>query len=178
MHYDIAYSRIRDAEPDNAKRVGDEVARIFGRALLGVQQAPEAHIDFVCRVLSDPFVVNRPGVAGIISDLGIEEEEKLTAVQWTRIFKCAAEHFGLVKDESVAFVVGDMVARNALSKDTLHWLQRMTDNATSATALKGVWLGLDFLTWLDNDPNSDWWKAIGAVAKSAERREAMLNGTL
>jgi hypothetical protein len=40
-----------------------------------------------------------------------------------------------------------------------------------------VWLGLDLLTWLDKDPKSEWWKAVRAVAKSAEHREAVLNGS-
>jgi hypothetical protein len=139
-----AYRRLADAEPLQALMVAETVADGFGHSLLTFAPMPDGHVDFVCRVLSDPVLAGRPGLEHLLMVFYIERE-RLSETQLERYYACLADSFGHLADEGLAFAIGDFIARVASPDRALALPGEMTIKASSRDAVLGVFLGLDIL---------------------------------
>ncbi len=173
MDYELAYRRLSDPEQVISDEELQDILQEFEFALAGEERAPDAHVDFACRVLSDRNVVNRPGMEFLVMDLQ-NEHWKLSEAQLRRWFDCAMNNFGHVTAEDVALVLGDFIARASPPDEALQFFRTMTANATSPDALRGVFMGLGILR--RDGPRGEWQQSVSSLLKTAEERLRALQG--
>ena len=144
MDFELAYRRLVDAEPRQARKIAQAVADEFGDSLLTFAPMSDGNVEFVCRVLSDPVLATRPGLASLLMEFYIERD-KLSETQLERWYACLSESFGHLADETLAFAIGDLIARVAPPDRALALLREMTVKVNSRDAVSGIFLGLDIL---------------------------------
>jgi len=176
LDYDLAYRQLSDPNRQHSAQEFEELATEFQVALLDLEEAPDAHVDFMCRLLSDPMLVNRPGLEFLILSL-YSDRDMLSETQLQRFFDCVKRTFALVAAENAAFALGDIVARASTPEQALQSLAVMTANATSPAGLAGVFLGLDILQRHRSPAAGTWQDAVEKVATSATERLEHLERT-
>jgi hypothetical protein len=167
VDYELAYRRLSGPEQVCSEQELQDVLLEFEFALAEVECAPEAHIDFACRVLSDPNLINRPGIEFLVMDLQ-NERWKFTDAQLSRLLACAMDNFGLVTAEDLAVTLGDLVAQVLPPEEALQVFRAMTAGATSPDALRGVFTGLGILR--RDGPKGEWQASVSSVLKAAQER--------
>ncbi|MFC5326348.1 hypothetical protein [Bradyrhizobium oligotrophicum] len=172
MDFDQAYCRLIEAEPSRARKVLRVISDEFGESLLTFAPMSDGHVDFVCRILSDPTLAKRPGLEWLLMEFYLERE-KLSEPQLERFFACLDASFGHLSDEKVAFAVGDFIARVAPAIRALTLLSEMAMKVNSRDALAGVYLGLDILR-KHRATNGLSLAKIEAVDRTADARAAAL----
>ena len=161
-----------EAEPSRARKVMKAISDEFGDSLLTFAPMSDGHVDFVCRIVSDPILAKRPGLEWLLMQFYLERE-KLSEAQLERFFACLDASVGHLSDENVAFAVGDFIARVAPAKRALTLLSEMAMKANSRDALAGVYLGLDILR-KHRTTNGLSLAEIEAVDRAADTRAAAL----
>ncbi|MGC2780177.1 MAG: hypothetical protein WA418_31505 [Bradyrhizobium sp.] len=144
MDFDLAYRRLAGVKPPQSRKVMKAIADEFGDSLLTFAPMSDGHVDFMCRVLSDPALAKLPGRARLLMQFYFERE-KLSEAQLERFYVCLAGGFAHLADETLAFAIGDFIARVAPPERALALLGEMTLEVNSRDALAGVFLGLDIL---------------------------------
>ena len=144
MDFELAYHRLVDAEPRQARKVARAVADEFGDSLLTLAPMSDEHVNFICRVFFNRVLAGRPGLENLLMEFYLERE-KLSETQLKRFYGCLSGSFGHLADETLAFVIGDFIARVAPPDRALALLREMTVKINSRDALEGVFLGLDIL---------------------------------
>lgn len=172
MDFELAYRRLVDAEPRQAGKIARAVADEFGDSLLTFAPMSDGHVEFVCRVLSDSVLATRPGLASLLMEFYIERE-KMSEAQLERLYACLSETFGHLADETLAFAIGDFIARVASPDRALALLGEMTIKASSRDAVLGVFLGLDILR-KHHEADAVLLAAIEAAGTAAQTRTTEL----
>lgn len=144
MDYERAYLRLRDTNELKSERQIEGLSTELANTLLVIEQAPDAHVEFLCKLISDEALINRPGMAYLLVEM-YTDRDKFSSEQLIQLLECASNNFGLVASEDVAFALGDMIARAAPSEDAVRLLSAMTSNARTRQSLAGVFLGIDIL---------------------------------
>jgi hypothetical protein len=170
LDFELAYRRLVAAIQLQSRQIAEAVAKEFEDSLLMAECASDEHVDFICRLLSDPVVAKQPGLDELIFSLYLDRR-KLSEGQLDHVFACLPNSFVHLADEDSAFVIGDFIARVAAPERALDLLLDMTAKATSLQALAGVFLGLDILR---KHPAGMSLNAIESAVKTAEGRSAQL----
>jgi plasmid stabilization system protein ParE len=172
LDFELAYHRLVDAEPRQARKVARAVADEFGESLLTFSPMSDEQVEFVCRVFSDAVLVKRPGLERLLIEFYLERE-KLAEAQLERVYACLCGSFGHLADEALAFAIGDFIARVALPDHALALLCEMIVKVNSRDAVSGVFLGLDILR-KHHKADAVLLADIEAAAKVADARAAEL----
>lgn len=172
MDFELAHRRLVDAEPWQALEIAEAVAEEFGHSLLTFAPMSDGHVDFVCRILSDPVLAGRPGLENFVMEF-YSQREKLSEAQLGRFYACLAGSFGHLADETLAFAIGDFIARVAPPDRALALLSEMTTKVNSRDAVSGIFLGLDILR-KHHRADAVLLAAIEAADKVADARAAEL----
>jgi hypothetical protein len=133
--------------------------------------ASDEHVDFICRLLSDPVIARHPGLDELIFSLYLDRQ-KLSPGQLDHVFACLPNSFGHLADEDSAFFIGNFIARVASPQRALDLLLDMTAKVKSRQTLAGVYLGLDILR---KQPGEISLAAIEATYQTADKRAAQLD---
>ena len=171
MDFERAYRLLVEATELQSLEVAQAVAKEFGDSLLIAERVSDEHVDFICRVLTDPEVVKQPGLDELIVSLYLDRQ-KLSERQLDHVFGCLPNSFDHLTDEHSAFVIGDFIARVAAPERALALLLNMAAKVTSRQTLAGVYLGLDILR---KHPAGVSPAAIEAAYKRADERTALLD---
>jgi len=139
LDFESAYRRLVAATQLQSRQVARTVAKEFQDSLLIAASVSDEHVDFICRLLSDPVVAKRPGLDELILSLYLDRR-KLSEGQLGHVFACLPNSFGYLADEDSAFLIGDFIARVAAPERALELLLDMTARITSRQALAGVFL--------------------------------------
>lgn len=169
MDYEMAFRRLSAAQCFNPVRDARDLADELEVTLAQVDRAPDLHVDFLCRVVSDPALVNRPGLEYLVMAL-YTDRSKFSPVQLRRFCAVAVDHFDLVEREVFALAVCDFIARALPSDGAFEALSDMTALARTPQGLSGVFFGLDVLWRQARGPEGPERRAIEATAKAAEHR--------
>jgi hypothetical protein len=173
LDYELAYGRLTDPKRFNSAREAKDVANEFEDSLLGIEHAPDEHVDFVCRVLSEASMAKRPGLEHLVLAL-YADREKLSETQLRRFVDCVANSFSLVTDKNLAFASCDFIARVLPPSDALLLIRELTAKSTSQAALAGVFVGLDILRRQARASEAMRLDAVElAIAAAEERRRSL-----
>ena len=172
MDFELAYRRLVDAEPPQALEIAEAVADEFGHSLLTFAPMSDGHVDFVCRVLADPVLAGRPGLERLLMEF-YTQSENLSEAQLERFYACLSGSFGHLADETLAFGVGDFIARIAPADRALALLREMIAKVNSRDAVSGIFLGLDILR-KHHKADAALLAAIEAAGAAAQTRAAEL----
>jgi hypothetical protein len=172
VDFELAYQRLASATEVQSPQIAREIADECGDALLTATSMPDAYIDFVCCVLSDSVVGDKPGLIDLVVMLYLERD-KLSENQLDRVFACLEGSFRNISNEDLAYGAGDFIARVATPERCLKLLLGMNAKATSRQAFSGVFLGFDILRKYPGELSPE---TINAAEAAADERAAQLEG--
>jgi len=144
MDCEQAWRRLAAPPGFHAAQDARAVADAFETSLASGERSPEQHVEFLCRVLSDPALVNRPGLEYLVMAFQADRA-RFTAGQLRRFADTAVDRFGLVQREVFALALCDFIARALPPDASFEALSDMTALARTPQSLSGVFFGLDIL---------------------------------